>query len=457
MLRFIEIIERASSGPLCTEKEFNMKVFVPTLRALIKKYDIRFDPACVVPADDALADRIFEAGFELYRQVGTLCVDTSRIIRFSADELREALATAPRNPVFGEGKDAKAYPTRRPESDVPPWCYVGAGGTPMSDERLFEAVVQAAGEVPLGDGLTAPSLATVDGVPVRAGTPVEIMACIKSTLLTREGLRKAGRAGMPVQNAIATAASAQGKIAGSHFGMRPSDGWLIGATVDLKADWERLSEVAFVTALGGHIVAETCPMLGGYCGGPEGLAVANVAYHLQSILVFQGSYHLNFSIDLRTSCGTGRGVIWGTSASAQAIARNSHFPLQTSGLVASGPGTEMQCYEAAAPVIAHVVSGSSVGPTGGSPGNAVTDHVNPLNGSWCAEVAHGSVGLSRAEANTIVNALLERYETSIADAPRGKRFQDLYDVSTLTPNSDLREMYARAKTELAGMGLRFIY
>jgi methylamine---corrinoid protein Co-methyltransferase len=327
----------------------------------------------------------------------------------------------------------------------------------MSDERLFEAVVRAAGEIPLGDGLTAPSLASVDGVPVRAGTPVEIMASIASTRLTREGLRKAGRTGMAVQNAIATAASDQAKIAGSQFGMRPSDGWLIGATVELKADWERLNEVAFVSALGGHIVAETCPMVGGYCGGPEGLAVANVAYHLQSILVFRGSYHLNFSIELHTACGTGRGVIWGTSASAQAITRNSHFPLQTSGLVAAGPGTEMQCYEAVAPVIAHVVSGSSVGPTGGSPGNAVVDHVNPMNGRWCAEVAHASVGMSRTEANAMVKKLLDRYEDKIATAPRGKCFQDLFDVGTLKPCGELQAMYARARADLIDMGMTFTY
>ena len=104
----MEIIERAHGGPLYTEKEFDMKVFIPKLRAIIKEYDIRFDPETVVPSDDAFADRLFEAGLEFYRQVGTYCVDTNRIIQFTADELREALATAPKAPIFGEGKDAEA-------------------------------------------------------------------------------------------------------------------------------------------------------------------------------------------------------------------------------------------------------------------------------------------------------------------------------------------------------------
>jgi methylamine--corrinoid protein Co-methyltransferase len=260
---------------------------------------------------------------------------------------------------------------------------------------------------------------------------------------------------MPVQNSIATAVSDAAKIAGSQFGMRTSDGWLIGALAEMKVSWERLNEVAYVTSLGGHVVAETCPMVGGYCGGPAGMAVANVAYHLQSILVFRGSYHLNFSIDMRSSCSTGRGVIWGTSASAQAISRNSHFPLQISGLVASGPGTEMQPYEAAAPVIAHVASGSSVGPTGGSPGNAIVDQITPMNGRWSAQVAHAVVGMKRDEANEIVKQLLTRYEDSLHSAPKGLKFWECYDMKTLKPFKEHQALYDKARQELAACGVRF--
>jgi methylamine--corrinoid protein Co-methyltransferase len=260
---------------------------------------------------------------------------------------------------------------------------------------------------------------------------------------------------MPVQNSIATAVSDAGKIAGSQFGMRPSDGWLIGALAEMKVSWERLNEVAYVTSLGGHVVAETCPMVGGYCGGPEGMAVANVAYHIQSILVFRGSYHLNFSIDMRNSCSTGRGVIWGTSISAQAISRNSHFPVQTSALTASGPGADMQPYEAAAPVIAHVVSGSSVGPTGGSPGNAIMDHITPMNGRWSAEIAHSVLGMKRDEANEIVKQLLAGYEDRLDSAPKGAKFWECYDLDTLRPLAEHAHLYAAARRQLASYGIKF--
>ena len=457
MISFTEVIDRAMTGPLMPEKEYDLKVFVPKLRQILKKYEIRHDPEVVVPSDDEFADRMFEAGVELYKEVGTYCIDTNRIIQFTEDEIREGLVTAPEAPMFGEGKDAKPYPSRRPESDIPPWCYVGAGGTPVSSEEVFEAFVQATGEIPFGDGVTAPSLANIDGATVRAGTPLEILACIKSTVLTREGLRRAGRPGMPVQNSIATAVSDAGKIAGSQFGMRPSDGWLIGALAEMKVSWERLNEVAYVTSLGGHVVAETCPMVGGYCGGPAGMAVANVAYHVQAILVFRGSYHLNFSIDMGTACSTSRQVIWGMSASAQAISRNSHFPLQISGLVASGPGTEMQPYEAAAPIIAHVVSGSSVGPTGGSPGNAVMDHITPMNGRWSAQIAHAVVGMKRDEANQIVKQLLTKYEDKLHSAPKGLKFWECYDMKTLKPFKEHEELYVAPRQDLESYGVKFTF
>jgi methylamine--corrinoid protein Co-methyltransferase len=185
------------------------------------------------------------------------------------------------------------------------------------------------------------------------------------------------------------------------------------------------------------------------------MAVANVAYHIQSILVFRGSYHLNFSIDMHTACSTGREVIWGTSASAQAISRNSHFPLQISGLTASGPGTEMQPYEAAAPVIAHVASGSSVGPTGGSPGNAVMDHITPMNGRWCAEIAHAVVGMEREEANEIVKQLWTRYGEHLHDAPKGLKFWECFDMKTLKPFKEHQALYDRARQELACYGVQF--
>lgn len=65
------------------------------------------------------------------------------------------------------------------------------------------------------------------------------------------------------------------------------EGKAVRAARDLKLEFQRFNEIAFVTALGGHVNAETAPILGGYCGGPEGVGVTNVAYHQRSKKYFE--------------------------------------------------------------------------------------------------------------------------------------------------------------------------
>ena len=83
MVSFMEVLRRAGKGPYCSEKEYNLKVFFSKVKELVNKYEINFNPDIIVPSDDELADRIFQAGLELYTAVGTYCVDTKRIIKFT--------------------------------------------------------------------------------------------------------------------------------------------------------------------------------------------------------------------------------------------------------------------------------------------------------------------------------------------------------------------------------------
>jgi len=455
MVNFMEVIDRTLKGPFHPEKEFDLKVFVPKLREVIKKYEIKYDPENPIPSDDNLADRVFKAGAELYANVGTYCVDTERIIKFTEEEVEEALVTAPSAPVFGEGKEAKALVARKPESNIPPWCFIGAGGAAVSNEELFVSILEAyASFLPLANSITTPSIRTINGKTVRAGSPLEIFACIRSSVLAREALRRGGRPGLPIMNSIATAVSDTAKIAGSQFGLRPSDGWLIGSMAEMKINFERLNEIAYVLSLGGHIVAETAPILGGYCGGPEGVAVANVAYHIHCILVLKGSAQLTFPIHFNYGCTTTRDVLWSVSASSQAISRNSHFPFFVLSYTAAGPMTEMCLYELAAAVTTSVISGASI-EFGGVTKATVADHFTPMEPRLASEVAHGVVGMSRSQGNEIVKRLLAKYEEDIPQAPKGEKYQECWDIQSKEPNPEYLELYRKIKQELAEYGIRF--
>ena len=451
----MEIVDRALKGPFCSEKDFDLKVFVPKLGEVIKKYEIKYDPENPIPSDDDLADRVFKAGMEFYANVGTYCVDTERIIKFTEAEIEEALAAAPSAPVFGEGKDAKALVGRKPESNIPPWCFVGAGGAAVSNEELFASILEAyVSFIPLANSITTPTIKSINGETVRAGSPLEILACIRSSVLAREALRRGGRPGLPIMNSIATAVSATAKIAGSQFGLRPSDGWLIGAMAEMKINFERLNEIAYVLSLGGHVVAETAPILGGYCGGPEGVAVTNVAYHLNCILTMKGSAQLTFPIHFKYGCTTTRDVLWAVSISSQAISRNSHFPFFILSYVAAGPMTAMCLYEIAAAVTTSVVSGASI-EFGGVTKATTVDQFTPMEPRLASEVAHGAVGMSRLEGNEIVRRLLTKYEKDIPQAPKGEKYQECWNIQSKQPKPEYLELYHRIKQELAECGIRF--
>ncbi|MEM2991435.1 MAG: monomethylamine:corrinoid methyltransferase, partial [Halobacteria archaeon] len=61
MISFIEIVDRAyNTGEYQAPKEFDMKIFKKA-SMLAREYDIRFDPNCVVPTDDTLANDLYGA------------------------------------------------------------------------------------------------------------------------------------------------------------------------------------------------------------------------------------------------------------------------------------------------------------------------------------------------------------------------------------------------------------
>jgi len=457
MFTIFDITERALNGPLCSEKDFDLKIFVPELRRVIKKYDIKYDPENPIPSDDDLADRIFKAGVELYSKVGTYCPDTERIIKFTDEEIDQALKLAPSRPVFGEGKEAKELISRKPESDIPPWCFIGAGGAAVSNMELFVSIMEAyGGFLSLANSITTPTIIEINGSLIRAGSPLEVMACIKSSALAREALRSSGRPGLPIMNSIATAVTDTAKIAGSQFGLRPSDGWLIGTSSELKVEFQRLNEIAYVSSLGGNIVAETAPILGGYCGGPEGVAVTNAAYHLNCIMTMQGSCQLSFPFHYSSNCTTTRDVLWAVSISSQAISRNSHFPFFILSYTASGPMTKMCFYEIAAAITTSVVSGASI-EFGGVAKATAADFFTPMEPKFASEVAHSVVGLKRKDANVIVKRLLVKYEDQIINAPLGKKYKECWDIKAKSPLPEYIDLYEDVKKEISKCGLKFKY
>jgi len=448
MLSFWTVVERALAGPICTERDFELSIFVANLRKVIEKYGIKYDPQNPIPSDDDLADRVWQAGMEFIAETGVYCVDTERRIIFSREEIEGALASGPCGRVFGEGKDTRVMPRRVPEDKTPPWCSVGPTSSPLSSELYYTNLVKAHAENPLGDGITIPCLTQVNGQPIVGGSPLGIEGAIRAVLLTREALRRAGRPGMPIVNGVTTAARAQEHIAAHRFGIRKTDALEIGTIHEMKVDFDTMNKVAYSLAAGNLIFAENGVILGGLAGGPAGVAVVTAAYNPVDLLVLRGAVQHPFPTHFDLGVTSARDTVWARSVSNQAITRNSTLPVVNVGYSAAGPMTKMLFYEHCAWVIASVVSGGSV-EVGASARGTALDYTSPVEPLLASEVAHAVAGMSRKEANDIVGALLEKYESQLREPPVGQKYQECCDPATGKPNKECIEFYRKMRQEFS--------
>jgi hypothetical protein len=456
MLNFLDVYERALKGPIMTEQDFDMKVFIPTLRRVVKEYQIQYDEENPVPADDAAVDNLFNAAVDFLSQVGVYCQDTNRVINFSKKEILDAVQEAPGKCFVGEGKEAGVFSTRKPDDEKIPWLHVGSGIV-ANTEEMMSNLIEGYGSISEADSISISALDSIRGIPAMAGSPAELYAAIRGIKIGREALRRAGRPGLPIMNLISTAAAAVTTIAASapQFGVRPTDGWLVGAISEMKIDFGAMNKVAYLENWGANIGAETAPILGGYCGGPTGTAVVSTAYILMGLLVQKGNYQLTFPVHFKHGCSTTRDVLWVVSTSCQAASRYIPMPVIWLGYVAGGPKTKSYFYESAAYLLSAVTSGAPSVQTP-HPAKAIKmDGITPMEARFGVEMAIAASQLDREQASELVIRLLENYESQIANAPSGSTYQECYDVTTGKPGEDYVRFFNEMKDELAEIGVPF--
>ena len=456
MLNFLDVYERALKGPIMSEHDFDMKVFIRTLRRVVKQYEIRYDKENPVPSDNDAADKLFGAAVDFLSQVGVYCQDTNRVIQFSQEEILQAVQEAPGRCFAGEGKEAAVFGMRKPDDPKIPWLHVGSGIVATSEEMMTN-LIEAYGSTAGANSISISALDRVRGIPVMAGSPAEMYAAIRGIKIGREALRRAGRPGLPIMNLISTAAAAVTTIAASapQFGLRPTDGWLCGAISEMKADFGVMNKIAYLLNWGGNVGAESSPILGGYCGGPAGTAVVSTAYILMGLVFHRGNYQLTFPVHFKHGCSTTRDVLWVVSASCQAASRNIPMPVIWLGYMSAGPNTRMYFYEAAAHLLCAVTSGAPSVQTP-HPAKAVkVDGITPLEARFGVEMGIAAAKLDREQANELVLRLLEKYESQIEAPPSCSTYQECYDVTTGKPGETYLELYNEAKEELTTMGVPF--
>jgi len=463
MISFWKVMDRAyNSGPLMRVEKFDMEVFRKASE-LKKRFGIRFYPETPVPEDNDLADRVFQAGFELFVDVGTYNASSERVIRFSREEVDEALSELSKLPdsvIIGEGAEQRQLKKRAISDEIPPLTIGGFIEDNPNEGRDFVQMYKSVAQERLVDGIYyGPAPRTSEGRPYSFGTPFEIRATRQAVSWMREATRAVGRPGLHLLDAsfsaLGTSVSFDEKI-----GLRKTDAVSIPHISELKVNNDLLSRVGVTMEHGCLRNPFWTSIIGGFAGPPEGAVICSVASALNSIMVYHvagAGYVMSSTILSNPPVTSDRRTYWVRNMSLQALARNTNLICGGGGSLAAGPGTEQQLWEIAGLASIIAVAGGHI-----MHGPRKSKVIKPNQGTglesrWMAEVARATGSLRRAEVNELVKFILGKFEGHITPelADPGYAFEEIYDLDTVEIRPQYLERYWKVKRELEGWGLRF--
>jgi methylamine--corrinoid protein Co-methyltransferase len=460
MISFWEVIDRAvNSGSLMKSSEFEKRLYKKASEC-VKKYEIRYDPDTPVVSDDNMISRLFEAGLELYRDLGTYCINTERVIRFDESEIREELcelSLASPEILIGEGAESRILRKRIPGEKIPPSVIAGFIEDNPNEGRDYVQMYKSVAQEGILDGFYfGPAPRSIEGRPYVLNSPYDIHAAKSAIWWVREALRASGRPGLHLLDGGCSAIASIATTADTN-GLRKTDGFVLPTISELKVDYEILNKVAHSLSHGIIRNSYWAVIIGGYAGGPEGAAVVGIASALNAILVYKSRYSYVSTLLMNPPVNSARKTLWVRNLCIQCLTRHTNMICGGGGATAAGPGTEQQLHEIAALAIVSSAAGGHI-----FHGFRKSKLVKPNQGSgleprWGGETAKACASLTRGEANEIVLYLLSRYEDSQTPekAPEGYSFQELYDAEKVSIKPDYYRLYEKVKSELTRRGLSY--
>jgi len=452
--RLLEILDRVESGPIVEESQWDMQIVPMEIATLQAEFDTDLGDVtdAVVPDDDALADRVFEAGLAMAERLGVYCVSTSRRVRFTRQEILAALEVAPTEVTIGEGHDRHTEHKRRVEDPAFMTMKGGGVGTPVPEE-LYLPVHQSYAQEPLVDAMINCTLERVYGREIRSRSPWEILAGWHEVELTKAACRRAGRPGLAlgcVENAVSDVSELS---ATSYGGFSRNDWHHVAMISEFKTDYMALDKLAHLVQTDSVIHAFYNTIYGGSAGGKEGMAIAIVGGSILLQMIYMTNTHSISPVHPFYGNDTTPEIMQAISVAQQALARNSRLLTDLVITPVGGPGTRTLLYECAAMAIMAAASGvcALIGPRSGAGTHSA--HVSGLEARFTAEVGRAAAGISRREADRLVQMLVAKYESELDQRPIGRSFSEVYDLTTLKPLPEWQRTYEEVKTELRQMGL----
>jgi methylamine--corrinoid protein Co-methyltransferase len=450
----VEVLARTQTGEYCTTKEWDTRRVPGAIRQMLEKHRLArtCDPSQPCNTDFELADRFYQAGFELALELGYHCIDTQRTVKVAREELLNGLKYARSEVFVGEGKDGTLIKHRTPGDPYPTASVCSLGIT--NSEKMFPLITEGIARERAVDILEAGSLTTLFGHEVLAGTPWETLMGYEHARMHREIRRKAGRPGMGAIGCIsATTEYGQFGAYGTPGGFLPTDLALILFPSELKIDYRTLHKVIHTLNCGGMLKCDSPGMIGGMAGPPEGAVISSIACALLSYAILQNTVGGGEIYDVRYLANVNREGLWALSVTAQALSRNTHTCCHLIANQVSGPVTASLLYEIAAGVGVVASCGASMSTGPRSAGGKLNDYITPLECRFVGEICHAASGLPPEKMNEICKELLPRYEARLKNPDIGKPFQEAYNLDRLEPTHEWEDIYRQVKSEVMALGI----
>jgi methylamine---corrinoid protein Co-methyltransferase len=204
---------------------------------------------------------------------------------------------------------------------------------------------------------------------------------------------------------------------------------------------------------GDTIMIEQMPIFGGYSGGVEETAICDVATMLASFALLNCDIHLDGPIHIRWGTTTTRETLQIAAHAAAAIDSNTDLLLGNQYYTLAGPCTEMCLLETAAQAITDTASGRELISGSASSKGVVKDKTTGMEARMMGAAAIATAGMDIGEVNIILDKLIKTYENDFIRPPTGKRFQDCYDITEVTPSKEYQKVYEKALDTLRKCGL----
>lgn len=420
---YLELCSRSNTGTKVSKEDWDMDYIIDEVRNLVEEYDFTWDKNVIIPEDDQLLDQMFQAAKTL---------------------------------IMGEGKEAYKLVARTIEDHREPAVWAGNPGCP-TPESIYYANILSSAKEPVVDLLTCGSLVDVDGYPVKSGEPTEVIAVRRELDYLHKALKEAGREGMGLLAAESAVTEIGDLCAATGKHLRPCDSHLVAMFNELIIDNGNLVRAANSLDYGMKNASLACTMVGGLGGDAPGATLVMMASIMAANLICMADYHLCHPIHISDVATTARGCLWLQSVLCQSFAKNAPAIIVCDLWPSSGAMTKELLYEVAANAITVAVSGGHLEGVGSANGNEPNG--TGLEVRLMGEVgkAVARQGMTRAQANEIVVKLLDKYEHvfRMEDKNKGKRFDEAYDMKTITPVPEWQAMYDEVKEELREMGIQF--